>query len=209
MSNAAKKYLIVVGLLLLTTIITFGAYSPKSYAGKLYTQDIPIIIGNWYGKDLPMDKRTYDILETKDALMRKYVNSNNESMLLTVVFSQNNRKVAHPPEVCLSGGGWSRTDKGIDKIEIANREVKANILLLQKGQDKQIILYLYKAGNSLTHNYYAQQLNIILNAMFRKDTSSSLIRISSSIFDDNGDKATIMTKKFAKEVIPILTEKLP
>ena len=209
MSDSTKKYLIAIVLLSVTAFITFGAYSTRSYSGALYTQDIPTIIGGWYGKDIPMDERTYDILETRDAFMREYVNSGNEKVLLAVVFALSNRKVAHPPEVCFAGGGWSRTDKDIETVRVGNQTVKANRLILQKGSEKQVALYLYKAGDRFTPNYYAQQFNVILNGMLHKSTSSALIRISSSTAGDDVEEATKLVSKFAGQIIPILEEHLP
>jgi len=168
-----------------------------------------MVIGSWHGKDIPMDERTYEILETRDAFMREYVNFSNEKVLLTVVFDRDNRKVAHPPEVCFAGGGWSRTDRDIQSVTVGSRTIKVNRLILQKGAEKQVVLYLYKAGGKLTPNYYAQQFSIILNGMLHKNTSSALIRMSSFVAGDDVEEAMERTKKFAGEVIPILKEHLP
>jgi len=208
MSNFTKRYLIVIGLLSITAFITYSSYSTIDYSGELYTRNIPLVVGSWYGKDFSMDDLTYEILETKDAIMREYVNQDGESVLLALVFSMNNRKVAHPPEVCFAGSGWERTVRDEKIVMIKNREIKVNSLTLQKRSDKQVVLYLYKSGNKLTSNYYSQQLNIILNGMLHKDTSSALIRIS-SITNSNDDKALALTEKFAGEIIPILEKLLP
>jgi EpsI family protein len=208
MSAFARRYVIAIVLLSATAFITFGAYSTRSNSDVLYTGNIPIIVGDWYGKDIPMDDNTYDILETRDAFMRQYVNSSNERVMFTIVFARDNRKVAHPPEVCFSGGGWERANRDIQTMSAGNLAVKANRLILQKGTEKQVVFYLYKAGEKFTPNYYAQQLNIILNGMLRKDTSSALIRVSSM---DNGDvaEATDRVRRFAEEMIPIVEEYLP
>lgn len=208
MSDFTRRYLIAIVLLLVTALITFGAYSTKSYSGTLYTRDIPMIIGDWRGRDIPMDERTYEILETRDVLMREYMNSSNEKVLLTVVFAQDNRKVTHPPEACFAGGGWKRINRDIQTMSVENQTVKANRLILQKGANKQVVLYLYKAGKKVTPNYYAQQLNIILNGMMRRNTSSALIRIS-SMDDTDVEETTARTRKFTTEALPILRKRLP
>jgi EpsI family protein len=208
MSISTKRYLIVTGLLSATFFITFGAYSTRDYSGELYTRNIPIVIGNWYGKDFSMDERTYEILETRDAIMREYTNQDGESVLFALVFSQNNRKVAHPPEVCFAGGGWERAKRDTEIITVGDQEIKVNRLILQKNSGKQIVLYLYKSGDKLVSNYYVQQFNIVLNGMLHKDTSSALIRIS-SITNSNEDRTLALTKKFTGEIIPILEKLLP
>lgn len=203
-----KRIIIAFILLSFTAIITYGSYSLRNYSDELYTRRIPLIIGNWYGKELGMDERTYEVLETKDAIMREYINSN-DTVLLAIVFSQDNRKVAHPPEVCFAGGGWERSDRGIETLIIDGREIKMNKLILQKDSWKQVVLYLYKSGDKLTEKYYAQQFNIILNGMLSKDTSSALIRVSANVYDGDVSEKIALTKNFFREIIPIIEQKLP
>jgi len=214
MSDFTKRYLIAAVLIMVTAFMTFGAYSTRSYNGVLYTQNIPMIMGdNWYGKRLPMDERTYDVLETRDAFVGEYRNSGNEKVLFTVIFAKSNRKVAHPPEVCLVGGGWSRINKDLETLMVASsggdrKTLKMNSLTLRRGAEEQVVLYLYKAGKRFTPNYYTQQFNIILNSMLYKDTSSALIRIS-SMTDGDVEGAKSRIREFAEEVIPILEKRLP
>jgi len=205
MSNSTKRYLITVGLLSVTAFITFGAYSTRSYTGTLYTPSIPLVIENWYGRELTMDERTFQILETRDAIMREYVDPSGGIVLLSVVFAQNNRKVAHPPEVCFAGGGWERMEKMKDE----SGGMRVNRLVLQKGSQKQVVLYLYKSGDKFTHNYYAQQINIILNSMLKRNTSSALIRISAYTINDNVEETLSLIKRFADDLMPVLEKQIP
>ncbi len=208
MQNSIKRFIIVFLLLSFTAIITYGSYSIKNHSGELYTHNIPLIIGRWFGRELGMDERTYEVLETRDAIMREYTNYN-DSIVLAIVFSQDNRKVAHPPEVCFAGSGWERADKGVETLIIDGREIKMNKLILQKNSWKQIVFYLYKSGDRLTENYYAQQINIILNGMLRKNTSSALIRVSTNVSGDDISEKMALTKSFIAEIIPIIEQKLP
>lgn len=209
MSDSAKRYVIVMAILTVTALVTFGAYSNKSDSGAIYTERIPVIVGNWYGKDIPMDERTYDVLETRDALMREYRNPNNERVLLTVVFAQDNRKVAHPPEVCFAGSGWERSERDVQMIAVGDRELGLNRLILENGGEKQVVFYVYKAGGRLTHNYYVQQVNIVLNGMLRKKTSSALIRISSLVDRYSVEQTLERTERFTAQILPVLEQHLP
>jgi len=209
MSDSTKRYMITAILLLITALTTFGAYSIRSYSGVLYTQSIPVTIGDWHGRDLPVSGRTYDILETEDIVTREYSNSSGDRVFLSVVFARSNRKVAHPPEVCFAGGGWSRIDRGVHSISVSGRNLKLNRLVLQRGAERQIAMYLYKSGKRLTNNYYAQQLNIILNGMLHRNVSSALIRVSSYSASGDIEKSTELAGEFARTVIPIVEGCLP
>ena len=209
MSDCTKRYMIAAILLLVTAFTTFGAYSTRSYSGVLYTQIIPVTIGDWHSRDLPVSARTYDILETKDIITREYSNSRGDRVFLSVVFARSNRKVAHPPEVCFAGGGWSRIDRDDHSILINGKPLRFNRLVLQRGSERQIAMYLYKSGKRLTNNFYAQQLNIILNGMLHRNVSSALIRVSSYSASDDIEKSTELAGEFAKKVIPIIEDRLP
>lgn len=209
MSANAKRYVIVSILLLITGFLTFGAYSNKNYSSELYTQNIPVIIGEWNGHDLPISEDTFEVLETRDVFMRMYINPNGEKALFTVVFSKDNRKIAHPPEVCFAGGGWERTGRYIQPVQVGDKKLDFNALILQNGRNKQVVLYLYKAGDKFTSNYYSQQFNIMMNGMLRKDTSSALIRISSFTSKDDVEEVVAFLSKFATVAIPVLEGVLP
>jgi EpsI family protein len=141
--------------------------------------------------------------------MREYKNTDGSEILFTVVFSHVNRRVSHPPELCLMGGGWSRTNKDIQKFSIGDDELRINRLIIEKGSEKDVVMYLYKSGSRLTPNYYAQQLGIVINSALRRSTSSALIRFSCPIVDGDIEGATEQIERFAREAIPVLKKSLP
>ena len=212
-NRQSKAHLLVAALpLLITAILTFGAYSVINYSGKLYTEDIPMIIGDWYGKDLPISERVYEILETRDTFTREYVSTNGERILFTVVFAQSNRKVAHPPEVCIRGAGWNISPMESETIALTGGKidkVTMNKFLLKRGNEIEIVLYLYKAGDMYTTSYYRHQINVVLNSILRKNSSAALIEIIVPAHGDDLVKTTKVAKKFAKLTLPILSERLP
>ena len=209
MQISIKRYVIVVILLLVTALLTFGAYKDQNYSGELYTSNIPMTIGRWSGRELSTDERTYEVLETRDMFSRDYSTPNGERVLFTIIFSQSNRKVSHPPEVCLSGGGWERINRDIQRITYGNTSLDINRIVLQKGEREQVILYLYKAGDRLTPNYYNQQLNIIVNGMINRNVSSALIRVSCSVENDDVEGATALAKGIFQEAINNVLNKIP
>jgi hypothetical protein len=65
--------LIVVLVLVLVSIISLGLFmSERHVSDPVSVSDLPAKIGPWVGKDIPLDERVYDLLETRNLVMRDY-----------------------------------------------------------------------------------------------------------------------------------------
>lgn len=195
-----KQFIITLCILMATLIISLPSYLLVS-KGKAEAQvsNFPLIIGDWKGKDLPMDERSYEILETKNLIIREYVKGD-DKVYLYIIYSQDNRKVSHPPEVCFEGSGITIVKKDKIQIEVANnRKIRANELIVEKAGVSNIVVYWYKAGTYYIDNYLKQQLKIALDRLKFKHTSGALIRISAEIVPSNPNRALESIRAFAKE----------
>ncbi len=214
-----SRFIIILILLLPAALFTLKLYfSDKDIAKQANTIDIPLYIDSWEGEDISVNERTYEILETRDVIFRKYekLNSlNNDSekladipVYLCIVFSKSNRAVTHPPEVCYKGSGFSIEEKKAELIQFPDSQlIVANRLLIQKENHKQVVLYWYKAGNRYTPNYYKQQFNIITQQIMGMKIKSALIRFSIQ-FDDDNDRSVEYLKEFIRDIQPSIDEEL-
>lgn len=203
-----KNFIIVALVLAVVAVIGVISYLPTRFAisEKVKVVDFPKEIGEWIAVDIPLSERDYEILETRNLIMREYKNSAGDSVYLYIVYSEDNRKVSHPPEVCLMGGGGSILDKSC--VQITN-SIKAIRLLMEKGDFKQLVVYWYKAGNFHTDKYLKQQLKVVLDRMLGKRTSCALIRVSTDIKDNNQEAALGLIKGFVSEIEPLLARYVP
>ena len=212
MIREEKRVSIVIFLLLIVAMITVRfSYFKKKIVLEKNLIDIPFVINDWKSEDIPMSERTYEILETKDVLFREYSKGVGHSVYLCIVYSKDNRKVSHPPEVCYEGGGSIVLSKSIEQIPLLEGGFfKANKLIVQRGNEQEVVIYWYKAGNKDTISYYKQQWYIILNRIWKRNSSSSgaLVRFSSPMLNNNEQETIILMKKFIAEVIPFLNEYL-
>lgn len=213
MSNIQKRYIIAVALLIITAILTFGAFSTGVYSDKLYTADIPLVIGSWYGREIGMDEHTYKLLETKDAVMREYVSAAGDRVVLTVVYSKENVRVVHAPDICLSGGGSTISDEATETVFLGDGPQKRaifNKFIVKNGSARQVVLFLYKAGTKVTPKAFQMQFNFFINKALRRSSHSvALIRFSSYAVNDDIEATTRKAKQFAAEAMPVLLKYLP
>ena len=203
----------VIILLLLTGS---GIVSWKMFFMEYQQQDwvnihrFPRDVGKWVSFDLPIPEDVYKILETRNVFTRQYQDPEGKQVYLMLVYSESNRKVSHPPEICYAGSGVSILSNERTYIPFSpGTSIKVNRLFVEQGNTQQIMYYWFKVGDTFTANYWKQQVLIVWKTLLGKSASSALIRISVSV-DRRGNAAAIETVDgFTQQVAPYLLEYLP
>ena len=185
MRRLDKLYLVL--LILLGALVFFPLALPSSFSMKT-EQDprfaaIPLAIGGWKGTDEVIDERTYEILETKNVLSRSYQTSKGERVNLLLVGSSEDRRVAHPPEVCYLSSNYSILNENEEVINVSGHALPVKKFVAKDEKNpahQEEVLYIYKSGKRFTTNYYAHQLQFAWDRLRRQDTNILLIRLSGS-----------------------------
>lgn len=203
-NKSAIGYIAIIILMIFTSILSLCMFfQQRSDRDVLDIKTFPYVIGDWKGKELEIKDYEYEILETRNLISRKYTNSANQNLYLFIIYSETNRSVFHPPEVCLIGSGITITDKKSDDINYKEKVFSINKLYLEKGDYKDIALYCYKAGNFYTENYYLQQVYFALNQLLGKRRGGATIRVSMPLAE-NEEEILPMLKSFMEETIKTL-----
>jgi len=207
-----KNYILVASILLLACFFSSSLYF-KAHTAK-DTVDIfrfPTTLDNWTSTNLPITDDEYAILETRNAFVRQYTHPDGREVFLFIVYSQDNRKVSHPPEVCYTGSGVSVLGKTVNMISMpgASHPMPVNELRLQKGNLNEIAFYWFKVGDSFTSSYWKQQILIALKTLLGRPASSAMIRISADITQKGEEATKELLKEFSARIIPELKQYLP
>jgi EpsI family protein len=208
-SLRARVILALIMLCSVATVSALALYREKMVRGSLKAANIPLVAGEWYGVEEPISEETKRILETDDVITRSYsvLGENEPPVQMAVVYSPDNRRVAHPPEVCYKGAGWECSEKVIVEHEGIPPLVRLKLASNRSSQD--VVLYCYKAGDDMTANYYRQQFNIITNQILMKATSSALLRFSTGVMPNESHKdAERRIVRFVREILPGIRETL-
>ncbi len=203
-----RVFITVLIILTFAVIISFVSYAPERLekTSGIKMADFPKIIGEWVSEDIPLQERVYELLETDNLIMRNYTNKRKEAVNLYIIYSQDNRKVAHPPEICLQGAGATITSKSAIQI---NDSIRATKLIIEKGAFKELVVYLYKVEKLNTNSYLKQQLRMVLNRMAGKKTSIAFIRMLVEIKENREDVALNRIKDFFAVINPLLDKYVP
>ena len=162
-------------------------------------------IGTWQSKDEIINEYYYDILGTRDLLMRAYwpkgMSTDKDKVYLYIIRSKDNVSAFHRPEVCLRGEGYELLKH--NKID----------LLLNNGKTITLHRQLFVVNDKALLVYYGYYLK----GIFIKDTikykllfhfncnenaSGNLIRISKPVKVSEVIQGEEKMKQFTNEVIP-------
>ncbi|MBU1043270.1 MAG: EpsI family protein [Candidatus Omnitrophica bacterium] len=204
-----KKFLIIIGLLFFGVIGTMVFKLPEiDSSSDARIANIPMQIGEYSGTDIELKDEIYEMLETKNIVMRLYDKQSQPPILFYLIFAKATHKTSDPPENCLQGDGYSVLNKAKISIpiNIENKEfnLTANKLIAGKPGENKLYLYWFLAGNEFQDSYFKQRLKLISAFLKRKPLSGGQIRISIDIENNDENQALVRLESFIQQIIPHL-----
>ncbi len=227
MQNAGvmRRWPAIVALVMLAS--TWGLLLSLSQAEPLIPRksfvEFPLTIGDrWQGKELGMDPKVLEVLKLNDYMMRVYIpqelikGGENPRGLAPVYLyvgyyqSQRTGATYHSPKNCLPGAGWQFVDSEQIPVMLARGDAPIiNKVVIQKGLDKQVILYWYQdRGRIIASEYWAKGF-LVWDSMTKKRTDGSLVRISVPVVGKSEEQAFAEGFEFLRDVFPLLGQYLP
>jgi EpsI family protein len=181
----------------------------RQLAAQAMPREINIAGRTWHGYDRELDDQTLTILETRDYLFRQYVSAGASAVDFCVIFSQDNRKGTHPPDLCLEGTGQDIVvvrDFALSSVQ-GRENIPCREIIVQAGREKHYFIYTYKCGQSYTNSFWRQQMVIFANGLLHRNAAGALIRVSAKLSElpDSRQEA----REFLREAIPYLDRSLP
>ena len=209
MRTLKSRYIVaIVAMALVAPIALYFQFDVPPAASADVFKAVPHQIGPWAmvsERGPSEDERR--ILETDAIMTRTYSKGETTQCDLSTVFARDNRRVAHPPEICYKGSGWAVESRSVEQFPVEGEPFRTNRLLLLRGQVRLLVLYWYKAGPTCTENYLKMQWNIIKTHFSRRGSSSALIRVSAVSPSPNDDEKTVATlREFAALAIPAINK---
>ena len=208
-----RRLIVVVCVLALAAVITHlvplmnAPIKGATYAGRVSLQ-----LGEWIGTDRVIDESTADILETRDVVDRRYVSPADESWVdLTIIFAKEQRKVAHPQEVCLKGAGFSLQEYSRPTVPTGLEDpshVRVVRLRVEKANSKHLVYYMYKCGKRYSASYYWENILIIWSRITLRPANGALIKLTTPIKTDEATSEKRL-EAFMALVMPEIATKLP
>ena len=140
--SSMKSFLVITTLLVLASFIAWkSSLINNTRRDTININDFPKQIGGWSSSNIPLSKLDLEVLGTDNVFVRRYNDPLGNVIYLYIAYSQTNRNVTHPPEICYAGWGISILENTSDKVTLRtnNTIIKVKRLLLKKGYLSQFI----------------------------------------------------------------------
>ena len=210
----SREFLVSCVVLLAAGLVLRSISHGEETALRQSFDGFPLHLEQWSGRQLELDTKVLEVLRVNDYVLRQYRDAQGLPLELYIGYYKSQRQGAtyHSPKNCLPGSGWTFLYTGKAYLQVAQRSeppVEINQFIIQKGLDKQLVLYWYQdRGRIITSEYWAK-LYMIWDAMRRHRTDGAFVRITIPFAAESEARAVMQGRAFAETIFPLLHEYLP
>jgi EpsI family protein len=203
-----KKIIALILILALICLVIYGMPRPEpTRKGSSLKQALSNIEGWRVEGTIPLDAEIIKALDLDDYANERYSNSQG-SVFLYIGYYFSNKKIgaAHDPLVCFPGQGWlaSNIEKKVFTVDPVSKEsVYSSVMTVQKGTDKELVVYWFQSANRAGSGTFQQKLNAFWNRMHKGREDNAFVRLTISLQDKSLDKAYDIAHQFIKSFYPV------
>jgi len=207
-------------LMLSGLILSAGLYSSRAGTAEVSAPreslaNMPRVVGAWSDPvDLPLDREVREVLGVDDYINRTYVNAAAQPVNLYIGYygSQRQGDTIHSPQNCLPGAGWQPVEGGPTTLDLGGRRLTVNRYVIQKGLDRQVVLYWYQGRGRVVANEYANKFWLMVDAARLHRSDGALVRVVAPVTRSASGSlaaADAATAEFTRTMFPLLPRFLP
>lgn len=201
-------------LMAIAALFTLGIDTQRSLSLRASLADvIPLEAAGHYGEDKLISDAEVEAAGVTDYLMRDYRASEEAGMVsFSLYIGYYNRqlrgKTIHSPKNCLPGAGWEALASRTVQIETPSDTITVNRYLLQREEQRALVLYWYQGRGRVQANEYLVKWDLLRDSALRQRSDEALVRIVVPVRSTE-DSAFALASRMASEVIPRLNLALP
>jgi exosortase D (VPLPA-CTERM-specific) len=214
---SVRRSLAAAGVLL-AAALSLGAVTRTEAAGlRQPLRNVPSSLEGWEGIDGPvLDPDILAVLRVDEYLNRAYRRAGGPWISLYVGYyaSQKQGQTMHSPLNCMPGAGWEPAGKTRVQIPVAlnaaegKRPTEVNRVIVQKGLDRQLVMYWYQAHGRIVASEYWGKIYTVVDAIRLNRSDGAMVRIIVPIA--SADKAAERAAEqaaleFAGTFLPVLS----
>jgi EpsI family protein len=211
-----KRVTLVVVTLLMCATLSLWLSQPEAAPRRLPLSSLQMRIGEWSGREAPLEEKVVRVLGVSDFVNRYYGTRTRPTVSLYIGYyeSQRTGETIHSPMKCLPGTGWQPLETGERVVTVptaaGNRELSVNRYLVQKGSSKLVVYFWYQLQDRITTSEYMAKVLLVEGALIANRTDGALVRVIAPLREggtaDEADKAAV---DFIRALFPLLPTHLP
>ena len=209
------RFILAATLIALTAILLQARGRTEIIPSGLPLSSFPAQLGNWSGKEIPLDKETLDVLGPGDFLVRGYQDPDSSlpyvDLYLAYFPSQRAGDTIHSPKHCLPGAGWTPEEN--DRVTLSlpgHGPFPANRYVISKAGARKLVLYWYWAHDRGVASEYWAKFYLVKDSIRMNRSDGALVRITADMLPgETPDDAERRLLPFASDVVPLLNNYIP
>jgi len=176
---------------------------------------LPTTVEDWFMvKEFPMEPEVQAVLKADDTLSRHYArNGVPAGVGLYVAFFKSQRAgvAPHSPKNCLPGNGWVAEKSTVTYVPMPGQDkpVEANYYLIQRGDNKSVVLYWYQSHGRTVADEYKAKYYVINDAIRLNRTDTALVRVTAPVGPGGREEAEKAAIEFVQKFHGPLSQILP
>lgn len=178
---------------------------------------LPVEIAGMSGEDVAVPQAEANVAGFTDYALRVYQETDTTkaaaipwaSVYFGFYDQQFRGHTIHSPQNCLPGAGWEALSSEPTTIGAGTDAFTVNQYILQKGNDRALVLYWYQGRGRVAHNEYLVKWDLLRDAALHRRTDEALVRIVVPVYEGVDDEALELARSVALELKPALDQVLP
>ena len=198
-----------------TALFMANARQSEASLSRTAFAAFPMTFDGWRAvNDPPLDDDILKVLGVDDYLSRIYYQPDGAAVGLYMGFyaSQRQGDTIHSPLNCLPGAGWEPLSEGRATITGAGGpgvDIDVNRYVVQKGLDRQLVLYWYQSHGRVVASEYKSRLLLIHDAFRLNRTDGSIVRVIAPLPPSDDGAAERLAMRFVRTIFPHLPAYIP
>ena len=212
MTPLQHRLVLLCGVLLLGIAGVRAAAPTEHLPPRETLVNLPSRLGSWTpAGDITIDDESLKVLHADDYVSRTYVSrqssvaSHQSAVDLFIAYyaSQRQGGTMHSPLNCLPATGWQPLTSDDITIDAAPSPIAARRVVIQKGLDRQLVIYWYQSHGRTVASEYASKAFLVLDSIRLHRSDAAIVRVVSPV---DGEPAAM---DFIRALQPVLHRFIP
>jgi EpsI family protein len=217
----SPRALTLAALFVVTTIVLARASTAEPTPIRESLSGLPVVLGTWEGQiQRDFAPEIVKVLGVDDYTTRSYFSPDGQRVGLYIGYHSSQRQgdSIHSPLNCLPGAGWTPTTQGRAVVTVADpatgadRDIEINRVVIERGLDRQLVLYWYQSHGRVVASEYWGKVYTVVDAIRHNRTDAALVRVIVPVASkepEDLERADKAAREFVQTLFPQLGKHLP